>query len=156
MRISESGRTMVEMLAVLAIAGILTVGGMAGYRTAMRRFRANNVLELISMASFEAQKINKPVHLDDLDDVSESTVKCIQDLTAYSGGQVVIVFKNEDACAEDPNLMKASIGKCKWHSEGGLTYRYIPNRGSEIKHGVCTCDEFYKNESGSKVNGTPC
>ena len=48
MYVSQSGRSMVEMLGVLAIIGILTVGGMAGYKTAMKRLRANNILELIS------------------------------------------------------------------------------------------------------------
>ena len=137
MRISESGRSMVEMLGVLAIMGVLTVGGMAGYKTAMRRLRANNVLELISTASLEAQRINKTIHLRDLDeedDYSESTVVCIEDLTAYSGGQVVIEFKDDPSCADDPTLMAASIGKCKWVEEG-TKYRYIPNRGSE--DGVC-------------------
>ena len=134
---SESGRSMVEMLAVLAIMGVLTVGGMAGYRMAMKRLRANNLLELISTASFEAQKLNQTIHLHDLDndDYSKSTVVCIEDLTAYSGGQVVIEFKNSSSCADDPILMEASVGKCKWDKETNFKYRYIPNLGSE--DGIC-------------------
>ena len=34
---SESGRSMVEMLGVLAIIGVLSVGGVAGYNFAMTR-----------------------------------------------------------------------------------------------------------------------
>ena len=44
----ESGRSMVEMLGVLAIIGVLSVGGIAGYSLAMRRHRANGVVDLIS------------------------------------------------------------------------------------------------------------
>lgn len=37
----ESGRSMVEMLGVLAIIGVLSVGGLAGYTMAMRKYRSN-------------------------------------------------------------------------------------------------------------------
>ena len=45
---SESGRSMVEMLGVLAIIGVLSVGGIAGYSLSMRRHRANGVVDLAS------------------------------------------------------------------------------------------------------------
>ncbi len=45
---SESGRSMVEMLGVLAIIGVLSVGGIAGYSLSMRRHRANQVVDLLS------------------------------------------------------------------------------------------------------------
>ena len=41
----ESGRSMVEMLGVLAIIGVLPVGGIAGYMLSMNRFRANNMID---------------------------------------------------------------------------------------------------------------
>ena len=40
----ESGRSMVEMLGVLAIIGVLSVGGIAGYTTAINKHRANQIL----------------------------------------------------------------------------------------------------------------
>ena len=43
---SESGRSMVEMLGVLAIIGVLSIGGIAGYTMAMNRFRANEALDI--------------------------------------------------------------------------------------------------------------
>ena len=45
---TESGRSMVEMLGVLAIIGVLSVGGIAGYSTSMRRHRANQILDAAS------------------------------------------------------------------------------------------------------------
>ena len=45
---SQSGRSMVEMLGVLAIIGVLSVGGIAGYSLAMRRHRANQVVDTLS------------------------------------------------------------------------------------------------------------
>ncbi len=42
----ESGRSMVEMLGVLAIIGVLSIGGIAGYSMAMNRYRANEALDM--------------------------------------------------------------------------------------------------------------
>lgn len=47
----EQGRSMVEMLGVLAIIGVLSIGGIAGYTMAMNRNRANNVLDLANKLS---------------------------------------------------------------------------------------------------------
>ena len=44
----ESGRSMVEMLGVLAIIGVLSVGGIAGYSLSMRRHRANGVADTVA------------------------------------------------------------------------------------------------------------
>ena len=43
--INEAGRSMVEMLGVLAIIGVLSIGGIAGYTRAMRTWRANDILD---------------------------------------------------------------------------------------------------------------
>ena len=45
---SQSGRSMVEMVGVLAIIGVLSVGGIAGYSLSMRRHRANGVVDILS------------------------------------------------------------------------------------------------------------
>ncbi len=42
---SESGRTLTEMLGVLAIMGVLTIGGIAGFNWAMDRWRANRIID---------------------------------------------------------------------------------------------------------------
>ena len=49
-RQEESGRSMVEMLGVLAIIGVLSVGGIAGYTTAMNKHREMNVQQNVKMA----------------------------------------------------------------------------------------------------------
>ena len=46
---TESGRSMIEMLGVLAIIGVLSVGGIAGYSKAMMKYRTNKTIEQISM-----------------------------------------------------------------------------------------------------------
>ena len=49
MRVNESGRSMIEMLGVLAIIGVLSVGGIAGYSKAMNKFKTNKVSDNVSM-----------------------------------------------------------------------------------------------------------
>ena len=45
---TQSGRSMIEMLGVLAIIGVLSVGGIAGYSKAMHRYRLNKAIEQIT------------------------------------------------------------------------------------------------------------
>lgn len=51
MRFNEQGRSMIEMLGVLAIVGVLSVGGIAGYSKAMNKFKTNKAIEQINMIS---------------------------------------------------------------------------------------------------------
>ena len=44
----DIGRSMVEMLGVLAIVGVLSIGGIAGYVTASRNLRINNLKDEVS------------------------------------------------------------------------------------------------------------
>ncbi len=55
----ESGRSMVEMLGVLAIIGVLSVGGIAGYSLSMRRHRANSVVDLATKLGLIAYNISE-------------------------------------------------------------------------------------------------
>ncbi|MBP5160464.1 MAG: type II secretion system protein [Alphaproteobacteria bacterium] len=45
---SQIGRSMIEMLGVLAIIGVLSVGGLAGYSRAMRANKMNNALDYMN------------------------------------------------------------------------------------------------------------
>ncbi|MBQ8870343.1 MAG: hypothetical protein IJ019_03090 [Alphaproteobacteria bacterium] len=44
---SEVGRSMLEMLGVLAIVGILSVGGMSGYGVAMRKYKISSTKDAV-------------------------------------------------------------------------------------------------------------
>lgn len=47
--VNESGRSMVEMLGVLAIIGVLSVGGIAGYSKAMAKYKLNKTIDQVTM-----------------------------------------------------------------------------------------------------------
>ena len=60
MKINQSGRSMIEMLGVLAIIGVLSVGGIAGYSKAMEQFRINKAISEYSYLIYGMLE-----HLDD-------------------------------------------------------------------------------------------
>ena len=68
--VNESGRSMVEMLGVLAIIGVLSIGGIAGYTLAMNRYRANEALQAASLVAIEAIAQNKAISSTALDGLS--------------------------------------------------------------------------------------
>ena len=57
----EKGRSMIEMLGVLAIIGVLSVGGIAGYSKAMEKFKLNKTISEYNYMLFGVLE-----HLDDL------------------------------------------------------------------------------------------
>jgi len=48
-KMNEKGRSMVEMLGVLAIIGVLSAGGLAGYSKAMFKHKLNSTIDQITM-----------------------------------------------------------------------------------------------------------
>jgi len=51
LRQAQKGRSMIEMLGVLAIVGILSAGGIAGYSMAMQTYKTNLLIERIQLLS---------------------------------------------------------------------------------------------------------
>ena len=67
--INESGRSMVEMLGVLAIIGVLSLGGIAGYTMAMNKVRANDIVSAVVQAAIDCRtrgKISADITADGL------------------------------------------------------------------------------------------
>ena len=54
---ASTGRSMVEMLGVLAIIGVLSVGAIAGYSKAMMKYKLNKHMESFNMLLNEAIKL---------------------------------------------------------------------------------------------------
>ena len=50
--VCSTGRSMIEMLGVLAIIGVLSVGGIAGYSKAMEQFKINKIIQDYNMLIF--------------------------------------------------------------------------------------------------------
>jgi len=56
----ENGRSMIEMLGVLAIIGVLSVGGIAGYSKAMQKYRINKSIEQITLIAGNVRSFFAP------------------------------------------------------------------------------------------------
>jgi len=54
---NESGRSMVEMLGVLAVIGVLSVGGISGYKMAMNRHKLNKMFQIASLFSLSVNEL---------------------------------------------------------------------------------------------------
>ncbi|MBP5215610.1 MAG: hypothetical protein J6039_03525 [Alphaproteobacteria bacterium] len=48
MKTNQAGRSMIEMLGVLAIIGVLSVGALAGYSKAMTKYRVNKTIDHVT------------------------------------------------------------------------------------------------------------
>ena len=58
MKNNENGRSMIEMLGVLAIIGVLSVGGLAGYAKMMAQYRINATLQQIQTISAKLSSLS--------------------------------------------------------------------------------------------------
>ncbi|MBO7243767.1 MAG: type II secretion system protein [Alphaproteobacteria bacterium] len=79
MRKNESGRSMVEMLGVLAIIGVLSIGGIAGYTLSMNRYRANAVVDV-------ANKLAGVAYGSCMGEIAQDNTKTTSTCTAVSSG----------------------------------------------------------------------
>ena len=52
MQMFQKGRSMIEMLGVLAIIGVLSIGGLLGYRRAVNNHQANVILDDVNRFAF--------------------------------------------------------------------------------------------------------
>ena len=62
--ICSAGRSMIEMLGVLAIVGVLSVGGIAGYSKAMEKFKVNKAISQYSMLIYDMLEFHHNLDYD--------------------------------------------------------------------------------------------
>ena len=55
----QSGRSMIEMLGVLAIVGVLSAGGIAGYSMAMQSYKGTQLTEKIGLIATRVRTVYK-------------------------------------------------------------------------------------------------
>ena len=141
---NEKGRTLVETIGVLAIAGVISVVGLISFNTASRKMQANDIAELVSDLLISAKTYRgtkKCIDQDYLDD-GVKIPRCVDELKASTGKDIAkIKFKSESRCTKIAQLVGASFGTCKWKKESEHVYFIMPSVGSEEKSGHINCDE---------------
>lgn len=127
----ETGRSMVEMLGVLAIIGVLSIGGIAGYTIAMNRYRANEIIDTASKVAIIA--MSKPDCKDSVcaymnEATTRVNVAGVVSMQGFGNGEVGI------AGSASPSLRNAlkSIGGNKivretYDEESGETFTMMLN-----------------------------
>ena len=166
----QLGRSMVEMLGVLAIIGVLSVVGLMGYKKAMSKFHANELMNLAMQVyngaiarSMVISSTDSALHRTYLRDVDYS---CGNDATQNIGGErpswtherfqiVASLFPTNQAAkkhhelyfyftsAEDCEALKSMT---TWQSNH--TYRLLPGSVNDsLPYGIWVY--CYSNSSGS-------
>ena len=73
----QGGKSMIEMLGVLAIIAVLTVGGIAGYSKAMKKYQANKVVGEIIQALVKWKELSEHNKLYDIYALDAETKKTL-------------------------------------------------------------------------------
>ena len=98
---NESGRSMVEMLGVLALMGILSVGGVMGYRWAMDKYEANEILnEVRKRAVVSSQQRLQGVTID---------LKEFYPTAQFDTIRGIYLVTVADNCQGDPSFFMISV-----------------------------------------------
>ena len=111
----ENGRSMVEMLGVLAIIGVLSVGGIAGYTSAMRQYRANEIVNATSMLYMMGASQNQGAgDKQMLYSAALGTVPSgVSEITYNTGKTITLAFTDTDVCPLAKNkLGDKATGEC--------------------------------------------
>lgn len=92
---NASGRSMIEMLGVLAIIGVLSVGGIAGYSKAMEKFKINKTIEQIAQITANVQTLYaQQTTFDGLNNESAIAMGVVPSELGTAGGTLTNLFGN--------------------------------------------------------------
>ena len=104
----EAGRSMIEMLGVLAIIGVLSVGGIAGYSKAMNKFKTNKIADNVSMLVANIKTLY----------AQQNTYDGLDNETAVSMGVVPDELVVKDSQGKYDHLTNAFNGAVDIHVSG--------------------------------------
>ena len=133
----ESGRSMVEMLGVLAIIGVLSVGGIAGYSLSMRRHRANGIIDLASKLALVAYN------------------KCQQKIL---NGEVTSVTECDQVCLYQTDIGSSPTGlrSDMYVASGSFGYSTDQTTGVDTVRVVIPCEDTKLCQAVASVAGATC
>ncbi|MBE6455415.1 MAG: hypothetical protein E7014_03085 [Alphaproteobacteria bacterium] len=105
-KLNEHGRSMVEILGVLAIIGILSIGGMAGYQYAYSSYQAGQIQDVIGKAKLLAAQNNRSSHVKEVRRFVENMLSKYKPadttpmVTHRDGKYIVDLFNVSDSVCE--------------------------------------------------------
>ncbi len=150
---NESGRSMVEMLGVLAIVGVLSIGGIAGYTAAMNTQRANDAvthaLRLATLAS--GKRLMSPTAVLEPSELAGTGFEFANDGT---DGFTLTISNLSPAVIAKINKMKTDLAAATVSDDGNsVTFKFKNDLGSE-EEVVEVGDVASDHRDASCTNGT--
>lgn len=127
---NESGKSLVEMIAVLALIGVISIGGIFGYQSANASHKANQITELVSIASMTGKTKMKTYDNDNIWRAigkNKEDYKCISKLSVNSNGTVTIEFTADSDC---PTVKQRATSQ--WGSRWSEPKTYTPPQNNAI------------------------
>lgn len=112
---SETGRSMVEMLGVLAVIGVLSIGGITAFKIGMAKHTANEIMHTVSIANNDMQAEREP-HFLEVTGATFGTTGEYKGLPAF----VTADIEDEDVCQYVKELAETNF-----IVEGGCTEETI-------------------------------
>ena len=111
-KMKQKGRSMIEMLGVLAIIGVMSIGGIALYRRAVNNHQANTILDDVNRFAFVIMESNRAFSTNAFIDNVEYSQTSTHNLDAFLGassGQFGIVVTDVPKGVCEPLVDKAVI-----------------------------------------------
>lgn len=109
----ESGRTMIEMLGVLAIIGVLTVGSISLYSIAMRNMKRSKVVEEIQLLVQEVRSLY--ANAVDYSDINDGVIVALQMAEKNPFGGIYSLTPNaENATIFDVKITGLTKESCEY------------------------------------------
>ena len=135
MNCNQKGRSMIEMLGVLAIIGVLSVGGIAGYSKAMEKWKMNKAIEEYSyLFSGLLENIDEFRRLPNNTGLTEVVEAKNLVPGTWKNGNAVNIFSRNNRLVIDMYLGGFSL-----NDEGkGASLSFSPKFCSELMQNVVT------------------
>jgi len=151
MKILQFGRSMIEMLGVLAIIGVLSIGGLLGYRRAVNNHQANQILDDANRLAFVILESNQSFQTNDFmeeDFIDSVPYTGTYNLDAFmaAGGQFGIVVTNVPKGVCESLVPKAAV-EYKVRVMPGSEERYSVPQMSNVG---TIYDSFHKDICGAE------
>jgi len=138
---NETGRSMIEMLGVLAIIGVLSVGGIAGYSKAMMQYKINKTVDQITQVVGNARTLYG----------SQKSYKGIQTIDVWKKSHLIPdeMWNTAKTAAENPFGGGFAVDPALKKNETNPDYKAFAIYLSGIPEDACMAIATYDWGSGS-------
>lgn len=139
LKLEQSGRSMVEMLGVLAIIGVLSVGGIAGYSKAMTKFKISKSMDQVSMLVANVRTMY----------AGQRNYEGLDNTSAISYGFIPTEMRASDSDMTNAFSGTAFIKEAKYNNTAGAGFTIVYNGlGQEACITIATADWGTGSSSG--------